>query len=322
MKALLICENLLNALMNEEIVEGKVHSVFKSACNIETPKGLVTLLRGSKNMAPMSILVENQGKVNFMELGVKKGFKFVFGENVIYNNEKNIFIELNTARRWFPGVLIKSSKCTEKEILANIKVLEDGLSVYGKFYGIGWLMTVLSDELPELQLKHFCIYSYNKAFEFIRFKFIEFIKGLLEGDGQQLMQRGENVIGYGPGLTPAMDDFISGLMISLIYFGNYYNLNFSRICNLNRKIISQGLNKTTRVSREMLKHSAVGETNEAVRKLLTSLITCNDKKAIVSSLINTIDYGETSGTDTALGIYVGSKMLTDIVYRKNIGGFA
>ncbi|MHC6180067.1 oxamate carbamoyltransferase subunit AllH family protein [Clostridium sp. JNZ X4-2] len=321
MKAFLICENLLDAIINEQIVEGKVHSVFKSACNMETRKGLVTLLSSDRNMAPMSILVDNHRQVNFIDIGIRKDLKFVFSENVIYNTEKNILIELNNVRSWYSGVLIKAPKCTEKEILENIKVLEEELGVYGKFHGIGWLISALSDEVPELQLRHFCICPYKKALEFIKCRFIQFIRDLLKCDWRQLGERGESIIGYGPGLTPAMDDFISGLMISFIYFGNCCNLSFSSICELNKKIISSGLDRTTRISAEMLRHSAVGETNDAVRKLLTSLIACKDRKVIVSSLLNTIDYGETSGTDTVLGIYVGSKILTNIAYRKNIGGF-
>lgn len=316
MKALLICENLIDAIKRKEIVKGYVHSVFKSAVNIETEHEFITLLSSNKNMAPMSILVQDEEKINFIKLRITQNLKFMFDVNGIYNDEKNIYIKLANVQTWFPGLLIESSRCSERELLENLKVLEDGLSKDGKFYGVGPLISILSDEFPDLQLKRFQIYTYEKAFEFIKYRFIDFIKDLLKVDMGKIAQRAKCIIGFGAGLTPAMDDFISGLMISFKYFGNYYNLNALHIDKLNQNIISLALNKTTKVSSQMLKHSAIGETNEAARRLLISLTKYPNKQNIRSTLFNTIDYGETSGTDTALGIYVGCKILTNIKYRR------
>jgi hypothetical protein len=316
LKALLICENLLDAIKRKEIVQGRVHSVFNSACNIETEHEFITFLSSGKNMSPMSVLIDNQGQVNFRNLKITQDLKFIFDVNVIYNIEKSIFIRLDNVQTWFPGVLINSSNCIEKSLLENIKVFEIGLGEYGKFNGIGPLINLLFYEFPDLLLKHFPVYSYDKTFEFIKYRFLNFIKNLLNGDTEGIAEKAECIIGFGPGLTPGMDDFISGIMISFIYFGNYYNLNVSHIYKLNKKIISLSLNKTTKVSSQMLKHSAIGESNEAVRELLNSLINYPDKESIILALLNTISYGETSGTDTALGVYIGCKILTNIKYRR------
>ena len=39
-------------------------------------------------------------------------------------------------------------------------------------------------------------------------------------------------------------------------------------------------------------------------------------RSIIKALIEVIGYGETSGTDTALGIYVGLRILTNLKYRR------
>lgn len=316
MRALLICEGLLQAIKRKEIVEGYVHSVFNGACNIETEHEFITLLSSDKNMGPMSVLVDDQIKVNFIELKIVQDLKFIFNVNVIYNSEKNIFIRLESAQIWSSQVLIKPTSCAEKDLLENVKVLENALSEYGRFYGIAPMVSLLSDEFPDLLLKRFCIYSCERNFEFIKYRFINFIKDLLRVDMKEISERAKCIIGFGAGLTPAMDDFISGLMISFIYIGNYYDLNISNIYKLNKNIISVSLNKTTKVSSQMLKHSAIGETNDAVRELLNSLTNHSSIERIRSTLFNTINYGETSGTDTALGIYVGCKILTNIKYRR------
>jgi hypothetical protein len=317
LRALCICENLLDAIVREEIVQGQVHSVFNNACNIETEHNFITLLCEGKTMAPMSVIVGNEQGVNFKDLKITQNSLIHFNVNGFQCGEKNLFISLYGVEKWFPGIILKPLNLLENQLLENIKILETGLLFKGKLYGIGPLISMLSVELPDLGLVHFQTYSWDKSFEFIKYRFLNFTHALITGDMDCINETAKNIIGFGPGLTPAMDDFISGLMISFIYLGNYYKLNLSKIYEFNSKIISKGLKKTTRVSSEMLKHSSIGETNQWVTQLMEELLKPNNKGNIMKALLNIIGYGETSGTDTAFGIYVGSKIFTSLKYRRS-----
>ncbi|MEY8001093.1 DUF2877 domain-containing protein [Clostridium sp. Mt-5] len=206
-------------------------------------------------MPPMSVSLDNQKPIDFIDIGIRKNLKFMFDPKIIYNYEKNIFIQLCDIKTWSSKIPMECINCTEKEILENLGVLESALSAYGRFYGMGPLISIISGEFPELKLKQFGTYSHNRAFEFIKYRFINFIGDLLKGDVEQIAEKTGNIIGFGPGLTPAIDDFISGLMVSFVYLGRYYNFNISQIYSLNRKIIKLGLNKTTRVSRERVENN-------------------------------------------------------------------
>ena len=50
----------------------------------------------------------------------------------------------------------------------------------------------------------------------------------------------KKLIGFGIGLTPSMDDFISGLMVSLVYLTKCYGFETSEAYNLNSEIIREG----------------------------------------------------------------------------------
>ena len=176
LKALLICENLIDLITREEILQGQVHSVFNNACNIETKHNLITLLCKDKIMAPMSAIVDTGERVNFKDLKVTQNSKFYISVIGFYCKEKNIFISLCGAKKWFPGVEVKSFNCSENLILENIKTMELGLSSKGKLYGIGPLISMLSHELPGLGLLPFQTYSTDKSYEFIKYRFINFIK--------------------------------------------------------------------------------------------------------------------------------------------------
>jgi len=317
LKALLICENLLEAIGRKEIVKGHVHSVFNNACNIETDHKFITLLCKDKIMAPMSVIVDDVERVNFQDLKIKQNYTFNFSVNGFYCNENDIFIGLYGAKKWYSGVRVKSFNCLEDQLLENIKIMEAGLISRGKLYGIGPLISMLSDEVPELGLLYFPAYAHDKSFEFVKYRFLNFIDMLLSDDREGITEIAESIIGFGPGLTPAMDDFISGLMTSFIYLGNYYKLDISKIYEFNRKIISKSLNKTTRVSSEMLKHASMGKTNQGVRELMEDLFIPHNGENIMKALLNIIGYGETSGTDTIFGIYMGSKIFTNLRYRRS-----
>ena len=322
LKGLFICENLQNIILQKGTLCGQVHSVFKNACNIECEDLFITLLSKGKKMSPMSVIVEGLEQVDFNNLNITQGLIFEFNESEIYCIEKKIFIAMNNAKKWSAPVKSNTSNFSEQQLLENIKIASLGLKTLGKLHGMGPLINMLSSKLPELELVPLHKCTFDKSFEFIVERFMNFVKAVIKADVDDVGYMAQGVIGFGCGLTPAMDDFISGLMITYIYMGSYYKLKLEQIYEFNSKIISSSLYKTTRVSTEMLKHSSVGETNEAVQNLMAAIFNFNDDKDdenhrnIIKSLIEVIGYGETSGTDTALGIYVGLRILINEKYRR------
>lgn len=319
MKGLCICEDLEKIILKGGILSGRVHSVFKNACNIECDGLFITLLSKGKYMSPMSVIVEGLEQVDFNVLNIKQGLKFEFTESEIYCTQKNLYISMNNAKKWSSCARLITSKCSKRQLLDNINIIEQVLLKLGKLNGMGPLVNMIYDKHPELKLVPFYEGTFDKSFEFIKDRFINFIHAVMKADMVEIGCIAERVIGFGCGLTPSMDDFISGLMTAFIYMGGYYKLDSKYIYEFNSKIISLGLHKTTRVSSEMLKHSSVGEINEAVRNLMASILNYNnddDNISIIKDLKEVIGYGETSGTDTALGIYVGLRIMTNIEYRR------
>ena len=322
LKGLFICKNLHNIILEKGTLCGQVHSVFKNACNIECEDLFITLLSKGKKMSPMSVIVEGLEQVDFNDLNITQGLRFEFNKNEIYCREKNLFIAMNNTKKWSSPSETNISNCSEQQLLENINIIGQGLKTLGKLQGMGPLVNMLAVKLPELELLPFHKCAFDKNFEFIQDKFLNFIRAVIKADVDDIGYRAQNVIGFGCGLTPAMDDFISGLMITYIYLGSYCKLNREQIYEFNSKIISSGLYKTTRVSSEMLKHSSVGGSNEAVQNLMAAILNFNDDKAeenhrsVIEALIEVIGYGETSGTDTALGIYVGLRILINLKNRR------
>lgn len=316
MKAFYICKDLMNYITEQKDLEGQIHSVFKNACNIAINDKFITILNKDKYMAPMSLTVIDEEETNFISLGLKQGLKVEINVNDIIFPEKNIYINLKNAQLCNSEADLKPSALGQKDILDNLILVENTIKTKGKLHGIGPLINILVSEMPELNLIHFPINYNDNNFNFIRNRFVYFMHQAAAFDIENISNAGDKVIGFGTGLTPSMDDFICGMMISFVYLGDYYKLNMEAIHKFNMVLINNGLNKTTRVSSEMLKHSSLGRTNEAVRQLIYSILHDIEEEKIIKALINTIGFGETSGTDTALGIYTGCRIMTNLRYRR------
>lgn len=317
MKAFIICENLKNAIAYNEITNGFVHSVFAQACNIETDNALVTLLSRGKEMAPMSVIVGDEDKIDFLKIGISTGFKFHFNADYIHCSEKNIRIDLDGAGSWFPGMEADYAAGEWEDLVENMKTLEAGISIYSKHNVISPLVSLLKKELPDLGISAFQTQAQDKSIEFISYRFLGFIRSLLKRDIKGAVEKAGAIIGFGPGLTPSMDDFICGIMVAFVYMADYYKLDISKVFEFNRSLLDGNLSKTTRISAEMLKHSAAGETNQAAKELIRAVLKRHDGENITKALIRTAGLGETSGSDLALGLYVGCKIM--IANTKNRG---
>ncbi len=103
------------------------------------------------------------------------------------------------------------------------------------------------------------------------------------------------LIGLGPGLTPAGDDLLAGLIL-VVYYVNKTALSALRSC------IKQAA--TTRLSRAMLGWAAQGLANEHTLLLLRDLFSLPESQAF-ARLPQVLAHGATSGADLVAGIALG-----------------
>jgi len=148
----------------------------------------------------------------------------------------------------------------------------------------------------------------NDYGEFIIDRLDAFLKSI---QSCAIKSAGENVkkiVGFGPGLTPSVDDFLAGLMSGLYYLSYYYKLNHNQVDKMNQMLALSTIGKTTVISEQMIQNAANGQVSNHYRNLLLALHFRIDLKveAIVKA---NLDYGETSGTDFMLGVYMINKML-------------
>lgn len=116
------------------------------------------------------------------------------------------------------------------------------------------------------------------------------------GDRVALQAGGELLAGLGGGLTPAGDDFLTGVML----WAWLAHPEPQRFC---RRLFEASATRTTRLSAAFLRSAAEGECSAAWHDLLAAL-EGGAEQQLAEALTRVLSYGHTSGADALAG-FVG-----------------
>lgn len=307
MDVIQICMKVKRKIDKDEKLKGQVHSVFSRSCNIITSDDeLITILSYKKSMAPMSILIKLD---SFKKLEIMQGMEVRFSKKFIWFDELNLNLDISKAKIFDPKVDFEYLRASEREVYKRLSNFEDCIYKYGKVEGVAPLIFNLGGYFENLSTFLYRKIPLNQYGVFIINRFVNFINLVIKNDIRDISEATKQIIGFGPGLTPAIDDFISGLMISFVYLSDYFRLDITKIYGLNSEIIKEINNRTTKISEEILKHSSVGEASETVKKFIISILSHSTEEEFFKRLMDVLEYGDTSGTDILCGIYIGFRIM-------------
>lgn len=307
MKVVNIC-NQLQKNIKDNNLSGIVHSVFNSAFNVTTSDNqFVSFLTLNKPISPNAIKISEN--ISFQDIGIKPKMKLYFYDEYACIKDINLIFEYDKAIGWDKSPLLRYAKTKRENVLRKISIMKEFLITNNETEGILPILTFLNERFKGFELLVSASENLGKKEQFIKERFLSFIEAYLLEEDIEIADKVERVIGFGAGLTPSMDDFICGLMLSRVYLFNYLGKDILDAIKFNEQMIMNTHGKTTKVSEEMLRFSSKGEVNENIRKLIISLTSDKPIDEFIYNLKTVGSYGETSGTDIISGIFIGSKIL-------------
>jgi hypothetical protein len=136
-------------------------------------------------------------------------------------------------------------------------------------------------------------------------------QALCSHDQDRIAQTAGQLAGLGPGLTPAGDDFLVGVLYAVIrnrysvirYPITDYRLPITDYCSL---ITTAAVPRTTRLSANLLEAAGRGEASEAWHELL-AVQTSGVFDAYYSAISRILRTGHSSGSDALLGFLMALK---------------
>jgi len=282
-------------ILKEDAV-GEVHSIFERAFNILIAGELVGISGKDVFKGPFNITTDIDSNTSMRSL-VRKDAKVSVAGNLLRVGD-GLTISLNGAEVWRlkQGVTKASDIKSVKRNLSLAKRLAGG-----RKEGLGQLVlhveriisgTIIDD--PKL----------NQVSRVALPHIMALVSAVKSGDLELVRQSAKNLVGLGPGLSPSADDMLAGLMAGLRWEVNSFGGNVDRVDEVNRTIVDHAAEDTTLLSQQLLKHSALGEVNEAVESLLEAIL-AGEAEGVKTATEKVLAAGETSGVDTIVGILLG-----------------
>jgi len=283
----------LNDILTSKTVDGIIHSVFDRACNIQLDRNsLITLISSTLPHYPNSIKIDIPENLKICSVGFKIGMKVEVNNDEIKIPDIPISILLTGAWVWDSAPLFLKLTISEETLFKNIEKVRELTLKYGKMEGIASILN--GDEIA------------NKYKDFIINSVKQLANGISYFDYRAITEASNRLIGFGPGLTPAADDFLLGIMAAIYYIGNYYSNKFENLQKITKAMISFLPGRTTLVSEMMLKNGMMARFPEPIRDLMLAV---TNNTNVQDKCINLLNIGGTSGSDCAAGIVFGGPLM-------------
>lgn len=298
MSVLTISKPLLDVFVGAD-TEGIVYSTFSRACNMRFGNKLIGLVSEDLGANPFSIVI-SWSKYSLWKRFIRRGMKVVLGPSEMRIGS-GVLLNLKSSSVWDPDFSVKLERVSSKKALVNLEKLLVGFQ--GEYSVLDTTYEYFHQTLLHKPSQNLHSRPFIKILD-VLFNQENVSNGTLEKSASDL-------IGFGRGLTPSGDDFISGLVGLLNIAEKSEILSkavLRQLSTLNQCVQSHILsNKTTMVSNMLLMSAVNGWFSEKVGDFLLALL--ERKKGLKISFEEVLSIGHHSGSDILAGIYTGLQLL-------------
>ncbi len=273
---------------------GQIHSVFARVINFRGPQNqLYTIGSAESDNSPYTLRIGNRG-VSFTELGIVEKTSLRREQNKILIGEE-LEIGMKTVDLW-TGSFERISHISIKAIEKNLKLVDEIIGHQGApggcsyYYYKDCLGAPKGPGLMEREL----VYRIEALMKELRYQRPE-VRGI------------KALIGFGIGLTPSGDDFITGMMAALGLIQTQYT---EKILPRMKAQVKTYYCCTTDVSQQMLLAALEGEFKEGILNLIAALISDNPN-ILRLRLGELLAVGSSSGTDMTIGIVMAFQLIIE-----------
>ncbi len=286
-KTLMLASDLHRFLLERPQLELQVHSVFETSINLMADEELLTMAADNRELMPMGFIVDT---AELNHYGLQAGDIVIYGQK-IFQLPRGIRISLEGAeiRKVSLSETFESESSIDQTSLQIIrrKLLESE----------GGGISDLAALLPEADVIDSPLNIYSK---YIKEDLFAFLDALRKKDYVFAADLTERLLGFGPGLTPSGDDFLTGIILFL-YYKEADNEFFQKIVTLARQ-------RTTVLSYHMINNAASGKAYESYLSLIRALAG-QGQESLETLADRVLRYGASSGSDFLLGVYCAALIL-------------
>jgi len=251
---------------------------------------------------PLNILVRLPAETQRMSsLGIRTGDRVVRNNSSLELGDRHR-VSLGSARTYSPRRKFALPNLEKLEILANLEAVTNRALLRGNKAGLGELLTLAAPGAATLEVEGLNMFASAALPRILRLE-----EAFLSGEKTMMAAAVGELVGLGPGLTPSSDDLLAGLVLMCALYARNFGRARRAILVVTRAVAEQPPGRTTILSEEFLRQAASGRGNERVMGLCTSMLT-GGRESVERETERVLAIGETSGTDTVLGVVLGTML--------------
>ncbi len=277
---------------------GYVLSIYDRTLNLILSGRLVTVSSSAKGRGPFIINVAAPDDFSFRSLNLLEGSFAECSSKRLRLNETKLTVNIEQAQQYDASINIKAYDKTK--LSANLELAAEVISNEGSPFGLREILRCLKGQ------------SNLKAGDNVTLFALPYVRRLLSAiKSKNLKEMSyclEHLIGLGPGTTPSCDDMLCGMMLAMKGFPSSdieLHSKAELFCSLARNL-SAG--RTNIISGEYILYASFGQANEVVASALESLFS---KQGLMQKFKQLLAIGESSGTDIAVGLVLGTELCLD-----------
>jgi hypothetical protein len=288
----------------EDRAAGQVYSVHANAAYCSIPMRPLLLIHCSE-LGGIPFGVGAAMETGYLkEIGLDRGMQIDISDSMLLVPAVNFGVDLCDATVWHPAGN-SPDNFSRSRVEDNLGHALHEIARRGSKHGLGGLAFVFNDLFRDKVercegLNLLCRVS------------AEPLRQLVAGIQQQDLPLVENslssLIGLGIGLTPSMDDVITGLITTLHRLGDRLSGGFPWVSTVGERIRVLSSSRTTLVSRNHLLFATCGDRFEILDNLIVSLLS-SSREDLNDKIGKLVSCGATSGTELTIGILLGVRVV-------------
>lgn len=264
----------------------QVQAVFKHACTLVTPRGeMVAVVLSQVGNGPLNIVIDGSPA----DLAVSPGIVAWRGEGRLQIGELDVLLE--KASVWDPRPDWKRLRACQDGFVNCLPLLQTLALHYAPQGSFLALVSGCPDN-PTCSAVDGCLNPCTAALTAAQ-RAAQVLQAGWKGDDVLLQSGASQLAGLGGGLTPAGDDFLSGVML----WAWLVHPSPDRFCHL---LVEAAMPYTTSLSAAFLRAAARGECSAAWHTLLTAIAEGTDE-GLAKAVQDVLSHGATSGADALAG---------------------
>jgi Protein of unknown function (DUF2877) len=282
---------------------GVIHSSFQRACNIILEdNSLVTLLSSEFGNLPQGIRVSLPPEFTF-KTEFRRGQSAACRGGILRVEDSDLSVDLRPAVTWHLDLTTLQIDLSRPDSARSWTVAWEELERYWQENGRSSLFMFHPSPIPPLPPRH-AAHRMQIRLEEVSHIHPTLVEATEDLQIDRTISALAPLIGLGPGLTPAGDDFIVGYLAGLwsTVAGDSARLRFISSLSV---WLSQAAGGTNHISHTYIDAALSGQLPEPIATLAYHLDQTTDKASVRTAAEIALHIGHSSGAEAVLGLLLG-----------------